>query len=245
METLIRLSRNQFELAGEFAECLSDFINLAAKRKKPVNIALSGGTTPGLLFSMLGDLYSKKTDWEYVHFFWGDERCVPPHDQESNYGLVRLKLLEKISIPPLNIHRIRGESDPVQEAQRYAGEIMSSCRGRNGLPVFDMILLGLGEDGHTASIFPGNESSFSSKKVCEVAVHPLSGQKRITITGSVINNADRVIFLVTGASKADIISQVIECPGISEYPAANVEPLHGTLEWYLDNDAASSLSQWA
>ena len=245
METIIKLSRNQLELASEFANELATIINNAAIRKSALTVALSGGSTPRLLLSVLGDHFSRKVSWDYAHFFWGDERCVPPYDPESNFGMTNKMLLSKISIPGSNIHRINGESDPDREVKRYSGEINNYCRIRNNLPVFDIIILGLGEDGHTASIFPGFEKSFSSGKVCEVATHPVTGQKRVTITGSVINNADNVVFLVTGLSKADIVAQVIESPGISEYPAANVEPSNGVLKWYLDNDAASMLYQSA
>jgi 6-phosphogluconolactonase len=245
LETIIKVSESQDELAAELAGELSEMINKAAFRKKPLTIALSGGNTPRLMFSVLGDNYSEKTDWSYVHFFWGDERCVPPDDPDSNFGMTRSVFLDKINIPASNIHRIRGESIPEQESVRYSEEIKKSARSGNNLPVFDLILLGLGDDGHTASIFPRNRELLFSDKICEVAIHPVSGQKRVTITGPVINNAANIIFLVSGAGKAEVVADIIENPGEVSYPAASIEPVHGTLKWYLDLDAASLLNQWA
>ena len=245
METEINISQNQNELAWDMARELVGLLNAASRRKKPVSVALSGGSTPKLLFSILGDNFSTLVRWEYVHFFWSDERCVPPDDQESNFGAAKSLLFDKINIPERNIHRIKGEDNPEDEAARYSAEILEILGQMDGLPVFDFVSLGLGEDGHTASIFPANNNLFLSEKICEVTSHPVSGQKRITLTGSVINNAVNILFLVSGSSKAPIVSEIIESPGISVYPAASVEPVHGTLRWFIDIDAASMLSQWA
>jgi 6-phosphogluconolactonase len=245
VETIIKISESQSELATELAGEIAEMIGRAAFRKAPLTIALSGGSTPRLLFSVLGDKYPGNTDWKYVHFFWGDERCVPPDDADSNYGMTKKTLLDKIKIPGSNIHRIKGEAPPDREAVRYSAEIKKITRTLNDLPIFDLIILGLGDDGHTASIFPGNRGLLFSEKICEVASHPLSGQQRVTITGPVINNADNIIFLVTGSGKAKIVADIIEKPGAVSYPAASIEPVHGTLKWYLDIDAASMLSQWA
>jgi len=245
LETVIKISENQADLANDLAGELSEMINRAAARQRALTVALSGGRTPEILFMVLGSKYSEITDWNYVHFFWGDERCVKPDDPESNFGMTCRTFLNKIKIPESNIHRIRGEEDPGEEAIRYAGEIRSVTKSLNNLPAFDLIILGLGDDGHTASIFPDFRNLLSSKQVCEVSAHPQSRQKRITLTGPVINNAFSIIFLVTGLSKAEIVSDIIDRPGEVDYPAASIEPMHGTLKWYLDRDAASMLSQWA
>jgi 6-phosphogluconolactonase len=242
---LIKISESQSELAAGLASELSEIINKAAFLKKTLTIALSGGSTPRLLFSVLAEQYSKKTDWSFVHFFWGDERCVPADDPDSNFGMTRSVLLDRINIPETNIHRIRGESLPEKEAVRYSAEIKKTARSGDDLPVFDLVILGLGDDGHTASIFPRNRELLFSEKICAVATHPVTGQKRVTITGPVINNADNIIFLVTGSAKATVVADIIENPGEVSYPAASIEPSHGTLKWYLDNEAASLLNQWA
>ncbi|HVN58822.1 MAG TPA: 6-phosphogluconolactonase [Bacteroidales bacterium] len=245
MQTLIKISDDQGILADELAAEISELVNKSASRKKPFFMALSGGTTPELLFGILGRKFGRSTDWSHTHIFWADERCVPPGDKESNYGMTRRNLLDLISIPESNIHRINGEAPPEEEAKSYSSEISNLVPALNGWPAFDLVLLGLGNDGHTASIFAGDKRLLRSEHICCVATHPVSGQKRITITGKVINNAFRVFFLVTGLSKADVVAEVIECPGEVDYPAASIEPEHGLLKWYLDNDAASMLNQWA
>lgn len=209
---------------------------------KTFTVALSGGSTPELFFSILGDKYSKSIPWQYVHFFWGDERCVPPDDPESNYGMTFRKLFVKIEIPASNIHRIAGEMDPKKEASRYSEEISAFTKSRDGLPEFDLILLGMGDDGHTASIFPENMELLNSLKICAVSSHPVTKQKRITITGRVINNADYVTFLVTGKKKAAIVEKIINKDNyIHNFPAGNIVPVYGNLSWCLDEDAGSLL----
>lgn len=245
MNKVIKISPGQTELAWDFAREISELINSADSRKKTLNIALSGGTTPKLMLSVLGDNFADTVSWKNVHFFWVDERCVPPGDSESNFGMANKVFLDKINIPAKNIHRIRGEKNPEKEAVRYSGEISRHTPQLNNLPFFDLIVLGLGLDGHTASIFPGNIELLNSDKICEVAVHPVSQQKRVTLTGRVINNAENIIFIVTGVNKAEVVSEIIKNPGIVDYPAAFIEPTNGVLKWYLDDDAASLLNQWA
>ena len=218
------------ELVGQITRSVQD---------RSFSIALSGGSTPKLLFQALAERYRDSADWRKVSLFWVDERCVPPDDPESNYGMTRDTLLEKIVFPPGNIHRIRGEEDSDSEALRYSEVIERSVVRKNERPFFDVVLLGLGEDGHTASIFPGNAYLFSAGETCAVAVNPYSGQKRITITGRIINNAGMVIFLVSGKKKAEIVNKIICGAGKTEYPAGYVRPVDGKVIWYLDDEAAS------
>lgn len=224
-------------MAIEFAEEIAAMITDSNEQKKSLTIALSGGGTPKILYSILGTRYSDSIIWKNVHFFWGDERCVPPDDLESNYGMTKKVFLDKITIPLSNIHRIMGENNPAEEIIRYSNEIADFTLKRGGWPVFDLIILGLGEDGHTASIFPGNNKLFNSDKICEIAIHPVSFQKRITVTGKVINNAENVIFLVTGDKKAKVVSSILERPGTVDYPAGLIKPGTGILKWYLDEAA--------
>jgi 6-phosphogluconolactonase len=239
----IKIFPTPFKLAERFAEELIRMVKESADKRRTFTIALSGGITPKLLFSVLGERFLNSVPWEYVHFFWGDERCVPPDNSDSNFGMTDKVFLEKIKIPPENIHRIKGEKDPEEEAVRYSDEIARFTGERGGLPLFDLIILGLGEDGHTASIFPGNNMLLNSEKICDIAIHPLSFQKRITITGNVINNAENVIFLVTGAHKAKVVSDIIERRGTVDYPAAHIEPQQGILQWYLDDAAAKMIDK--
>lgn len=235
----IRIFHSPYEMAESFAEELTGLIKEASEIQRPLTIALSGGSTPELLFSILGDHYSASVNWEYVHFFWGDERCVAADDPQSNYGMVKHRFIDKIVIPDLNIHRIIGENDPVKESVRYSEEISINTITHNGLPRFDIVILGLGEDGHTASVFPGQEHLLESVEICEVATHPLTGQKRITLTGRVINNADHIVFMVSGTKKAAVAGEIINRGPLSQsYPAAHIIPTHGRLSWYLDDEAS-------
>ena len=242
MDESLKIFPTPDKLAEKFAEEMVSIITRSVKQKKLFSVALSGGSTPELLYSVLGEHYPKLEIWEFVHFFWGDERCVPPDDPESNYGMARHRLFEKIIILSSNIHRIKGENDPYREAQRYSEEISEYVRKKNDLPSFDLIILGLGEDGHTASIFPGNKDLFFSEKICEVALHPVTQQKRITLTGKVINNADFVAFLVTGNKKAEIVEKILKKNSLAiNYPASYIDPVHGVVKWFIDKEAGRLL----
>jgi 6-phosphogluconolactonase len=242
LDKSVKVFPTAYKLAEKFAEELIRMISEYAKKNKPFSVALSGGSTPELFFSVLGDHFSKPATWENVHFFWVDERCVPPGSRESNYGMARRKFLDKIDIPSSNIHRMKGEDEPEKEASRYSEEISLFTGKRDGLPLFDLIILGLGKDGHTASIFPGHKELFSSDKICEVAIHPGTLQKRITLTGKVINNADSVTFLVTGKKKADIVEKIINKSASARYlPASYIIPVYGVLSWFIDEDAGMLL----
>jgi 6-phosphogluconolactonase len=242
LKNSVKIFSTPSELAEKFAEELILWINEAEQKRKPISVALSGGSTPVLLFSVLGDKFSGSVHWEYVHFFWSDERCVPPDSSDSNYRMTRNMLFDKILIPSSNIHRILGENDPECEALRYSDEIDSFTEKRNGQPLFDIIILGIGEDGHIASIFPGNLHLFNSGKICEVAIHPVTLQKRITMTGRVINNANSVTILVTGRNKAAIVEKILhENPFAKDSPASHIVPSPGELRWFLDREAGSLL----
>lgn len=242
MEWSVKNFPTPYLLAEKFAEDMVGLINESAKRKKPFSVALSGGSTPELLFTRLGDYYSKSIPWEYVRLFWGDERCVTPDDSDSNYGMTKRILIDKIDIPASNIHRIKGEEEPGAEASRYSAEISGCMAERDGFPVFDMVILGLGEDGHTASIFPGHLDLLVSEKICEVAVHPVTNRQRVTLTGKVINNAEVVVFLVTGRKKAAIVEKIIhKSPSSLIFPASYIMPVYGDLTWYIDEEAGSLL----
>ena len=240
MDRNIKIFPTPQSLAESLSLDLVSRIREADSMEHPFTMALSGGSTPRLLFSVLGDLYTSSVAWDKVHFFWVDERCVPPEDHESNFGMTYEVLLSKIKIPRENIHRMKGEDDPAIEAERYSKEINDFSVRRAGLPFFDIMLLGLGEDGHTASIFPGNEKLFQTEKTCTTVVHPSTGQTRITLTGKIINNAASVIFLVTGKNKAMIVNNIIEKhKNKKQFPASFVKPSDGRVFWYLDEDAGS------
>ena len=242
MDNIVKIFPTPEKLAEEFALEIIRSVDESLRKIKPFTLALSGGSTPELLFRLLGEKFAASIPWHQVHLFWSDERCVAPDDPQSNYGMVLSTLLSKIEIPGVNIHRIKGEENPEEEALRYSSEISLNTRARNGRPVFDLVLLGLGEDGHTASIFPGHPELLESDKTCEVAYHPVTGQKRITLTGRVINNAEEVAFLVTGTKKEIVVDKLFKKdPDSLNYPAAHIVPVNGRLSWYLDREAGGLL----
>lgn len=209
-------------------------------QSQQLNLAVSGGSTPKYLFTLLAEEeYRTQIPWENVRFFWVDERCVEPTDPESNFGMTYDALLQYAFVPAQNIFRMKGEDIPENEAQRYINLLRKELPAKNGFPVFDLVLLGIGDDGHTASIFPNNLNLLDSEKSVEVATHPVSGQKRITLTGKTINHADQVIFLVNGENKAAIIREIVQqTPTAKKYPAAYMHNYAGKIEFYMDIAAA-------
>lgn len=236
-----------FENASLAAHAVASLIQEMAIAKQQLslalNIAVSGGSTPKQLFTLLAeDDYRNQIPWEFVRFFWVDERCVEPAHPESNFGMTYDALLQYAFVPAQNIFRMKGEDIPANEAIRYASLLRKELPVKDGYPVFDIVLLGIGDDGHTASIFPDNMAMLESEKSVDVATHPVSGQKRITLTGKTINNANQVIFLVTGKNKSGIIREIINGTTEAEkYPAAYVGNFNGIAAFFLDIPAASEI----
>lgn len=238
MNNCVKVFNNKEDLADAITY---EFIGTLIKQKGKRYIAFSGGNTPLLFFKKLS-MSDVKIKWNNIHLFWCDERCVPPSDNESNYGMIKKVLLDNENIPPENIHRIKGEDEPFKEAKRYSDEINQIVPSFNNIPSFDWIFLGVGDDGHTASIFPDQMHLIKSQKIAEVAHQPVTGQKRITLTGKVLNNASRITFLVTGENKKEIIKKIFDDDSRAKmYPAYFIKALHGKTEWYLDKDSASFL----
>jgi 6-phosphogluconolactonase len=228
---------------------IEDLITLSHTDKEAVHIVLSGGSTPKQIFELLANPhYAARVNWKRCHFWWGDERCVPADDPESNYGAVKKQLFDALpDLPRENIHPIDGVINPDQSSISYTSEIrkyveVAKHLPGNHLPVFDWIWLGMGDDGHTASLFvdgvPLDDDCWTV-----VAKHPVSRQKRVTITMGVINAAKRVTFLVTGKGKAEMVAKIL---GSGDqylfYPAKHVALKEGRLEWYLDQGAAELLT---
>ena len=204
------------------------------------HLALSGGNTPKKLYQILAkEPFLSSIQWSKVQIFWGDERAVFPNSPRSNYRMAYDVLLSKIPIPGENVHRIRGEDYHETEADRYASVLLSHTGTRLGqTPVIDVILLGMGTDGHTASLFPGQKKALYSSKLVENTRHPLTSENRISLTLKVINNARNVLFMVTGSDKAKVIKEIkCHAPGHTRYPAAMVQPVKGNLIWLLDRAA--------
>ena len=236
---ILKIFNTPEETARGFALFLTEDI---AASEGIYTIALSGGSTPKILFRILAEEFSHKIDWQKVHFYWGDDRMVPAANPESNFGEAKRLLFDSVSVPENNIHAINGIKPVLEEAQKYSAELMKFLPQSNGLPRFSMMLLGMGDDGHTASIFPNQMYLLNSEKICEPAKHPESGQARVTMTGRVINNSEKIIFLVTGKNKSAKISEIINKKGnFLNYPSANISPTNGELYWFMDSDAAGEI----
>ena len=205
-------------------------------------MALSGGMTPRSVYELLAsDVFRARVPWESVHVFWGDERCVPPEHPDSNFKMANDALLRHVDIPASHIHRIHGESKPEHASLAYEEEIRRMFNvDRNTIPVFDLILLGLGDDGHTASLFPGT-SALSERERLVTGVFVQSKKTyRVTLTYPVINRAHHVLFLVSGKGKAAILADVLQSD-TGTFPAQLIRPVGGDLQWLVDQDAASQL----
>ena len=230
-------------VAEEIANLIASKIKQKKNVSEPFNLAISGGNTPNILFDMLAEELADKIAWNTLRLFWVDERCVDPNDPESNFGNVYRILLKNVPIPPENIFNMKGDNEPVVEVLRYQNVLKKELPEKNGLPVFDLVLLGMGDDGHTASIFPHEIELWNNENNCVTATHPESGQIRVSLTGKVINAAKNVVFLVTGKNKAEKVKEIIEQPDVmrKKYPAALVQPDSDNLYWYLDEYAAEMI----
>lgn len=234
------------EMSEAAAKLFTARVAEAVSARGRFTAALSGGKTPVAIYAFLAQApFISQIPWACVHLFWGDERCVPPDHGDSNYRLVRELLLDHVPIPPANIHRMPGEMDPAEAAARYEGQLRDFFAPHgDGPPVFDFILLGLGEDGHTASLFPGTRAIREPARW--VLGHYVDLQKgwRITLTPPVINAARMVAFIVAGAGKAAVLKEILEGPFRPDtLPAQIVRPADGTLLWMLDQEAAALLKE--
>ncbi|MDO5674695.1 MAG: 6-phosphogluconolactonase [bacterium] len=240
--------RNYRSFTGpeQAAHFLADELKALSLAGDTSHVVLSGGSTPRLWFEILAQPpYAEAIRWTSLHFWWGDERCVPAQDADSNYGQAKRLLFDHVAIPTGNLHPMRGGEKPEAEARRLSEEIESMVAKQQGLPVFDWIILGMGADGHTASLFP-EQTDFSEKRLAVVARHPQSGQKRISLSATQLAACRRLTFLVLGADKAARVSEIFSHPaGSLPYPAARISAAHGPTEWYLDTASASDLPETA
>jgi|ERR1044071_914866 6-phosphogluconolactonase len=209
-------------------------------------VALSGGSTPKRVYELLAsESYREQLEWSKVHIFFGDERCVPPDDAESNYRMANEALLSCVDLPAKNIHRMNGVGDAISNARLYEDE-MRAFFNDAAWPRFDLILLGMGDDGHTASLFPGTEVLMEGEAwVAGLWVEKL-GAYRITLTAPAINHAAHILFLVTGENKAARLAEILKGErDPMRLPARLIKPLDGTLEWLIDKAASSGLGlEW-
>jgi 6-phosphogluconolactonase len=208
-------------------------------------IALSGGSTPKRLYSLLAsDLYRVQIDWALVDVFWGDERCVPADSPDSNYYMAQETLLSRVPIPANQVHRMPADEADREAAALHYTQEMQRVFGSNGIPNFDLIQLGMGPEGHTASLFPHQDALKETQRLVMAVTVPKPPPPRLTFTPPLLNAARHVQFLVTGDEKAEALKQVLEGPyQPDEYPAQIVRPQNGEVLWMLDTAAASLLQK--
>jgi len=238
---------NVFSTPDEVLQHLADYFVYLANQNIEVRgrfaVALSGGSSPKKLYELLAsDAYKGKVDWDKVDFFFGDERYVPHTSPESNYRMAKLALLDPLEIPSTHVFAVDTEPEPAPAALAYATNIQSYF---NGLPArFDLVLLGLGDNAHTASLFPHTPVLHEQASTVKEAFLPEQQVYRITLTAPLINQAQAVAFLVYGQDKAQAVQQILEADrDIEQYPAQLIAPKEGDLQWFLDSAAASELSE--
>jgi 6-phosphogluconolactonase len=235
-------------LSRAVANTLVEHISASLQTCDVYSIALSGGTTPRRLYALLADdpELRGQIPWDRVHFFWGDERHVPPDHPESNYHMAFEAMLSRVPIPPDNIHRMRAEDpDADKAAGDYGREICRFFGIKSGqIPVFNCVLLGLGTDGHTASLFPATSALTENKRLVVANWVTKFNSYRLTLTLPVFNNAAQILFLVCGEDKSETLKAVLEGNRkSSRYPAQRILPSDGKLIWFLDRSAAGRLTR--
>jgi 6-phosphogluconolactonase len=228
-------------LAQRCSDAVAALLIQAVQDFGEASVALAGGSTPLRMYEILAEQHQHTVPWQSVHFFWSDERCVPPDDTASNYANAQRVLLAWIPCWQEKVHRLRGEEIPQQEAQRYSrrlGELFADQLGEGEIS-FDLVLLGMGADGHTASIFPGDQTALAATEPC-VAVDGSKGSPavpRLTLTLPVINNAKQVFVLAAGAEKHPVFREVMQGGTSMSSPIALVRPISGSMHWWVDKAA--------
>lgn len=234
--TRVQVLADAQELARAASWYIQDLVLKAARSRGRVLLALSGGSTPLPVYERLAKL---ALPWARLHLFWGDERCVPPEDQHSNYGNALRKFISHVPIPEANIHRIQGELGPQEAAQIYEDDLRKFFGP--GPPAMDLVLLGMGADGHTASLFPGGPELEDSQRWVITSQPPIGTEPalpRVTLNLPVINAARAVLFLVAGGDKRPVTSRILRTLGNgNQLPAGMVRP-KGDVAWFMDRKAA-------
>lgn len=246
MELRLRIYDDLDTLTRAAADDLAALLTAPATAHRALTIALSGGSTPQGLYALLAQPpYAHSLPWSRVHFFWGDERCVSIEHPESNYGQAQQALLQHVPVPAENIHRIRIELPPAEAAADYAHQLAQHADPGLRWPRFDLVLLGLGEDGHTAALFPGLITQRERRSpVLHVQASYLGRPaERITLTPLVFNDARHIFFLVAGEKKAPAVRAVLKGYADPEQiPASRIRPTAGVVTWLLDRAAAKLLT---
>jgi 6-phosphogluconolactonase len=241
-----RISPSADALAATAADYFASSVSAAAESRGIARVAISGGSTPKATFALLADQsapYFARVPWDKLQLFWVDERCVPPTDKDSNYRMTNEAMLSKVPLPAVQIHRMEGELDPQLAASRYEAMLREEFRLEGAeVPAFDLVLLGMGDDGHTASLFPHTQALHETERLV-VANHVLQKETwRITLTKPVINQGREVAFLIEGAGKAQVLHDVFLGPHDPQSkPSQLIRPANGRLTLLLDSTAAAKL----
>ncbi len=243
----IRILDDAQAVASSAADEFARLAQSAADSNGRFTVALSGGSTPKALYSLLAERTAQKKSpdipWSKIHLFFGDERHVPPDHSDSNFRMANETMISRVPIPPENVHRIHSENDDAAAAALQYDETMAQVFGlkENALPGFDVVLLGMGPDGHTASLFPGTRAVHELRRRVAANWVPKFNSFRITLTRPVLNNAAHVMLLVCGADKAPALSEVMGSGSPDDYPVKYIQPTNGGLLWLLDKAAAAKL----
>jgi 6-phosphogluconolactonase len=239
---MIKVFNSINELSQYAADLFVEIANQSIAKRGRFLAALSGGSTPMRLYELLGNKFQNKADWSRIHFFWGDERCVPVKDAGNSYGQTKKVWFEKINIPDEHIHRVLSELEPDSAAMEYARTLKDFAEPPLEWPCFDLALLGMGDDGHTASLFPNSPMEMDSPTLAVTANYQGRPANRVTLTPKVLNSSRNIVFLVTGKSKAETLSRVLGDLYIpKELPAQRIAPTDGNLDWLIDQEAGSLL----
>jgi len=230
------------DVARAGAEQFRDAAVEAIQQKGVFHVALSGGSTPRIVHARLSAASMRsRIAWDRVRFFFGDERCVPPESDRSNYRMAKETLLDPMGIPPGHVFRMRGEEEPRRAAEEYRDILAREFAGE-AMPRFDLVFLGMGPDGHTASLFPGTRALRASRSPVAANWVPKFSEWRLTLTYPALNSARRIVFLVTGAEKRPAAERILKRrKGWRDLPAAGVRPSAGSLLWLLDEEAGGGL----
>jgi 6-phosphogluconolactonase len=243
MKPKIKIYKNIDDLSRAAAEIFTESVSQAITQRGKFLVALSGGSTPNQLYQLLASApYRDQIDWERAHVFWGDERCVPADDRGNNYFQARQALLDQVNIPADNVHRVLSTLEPASAALEYARTLKEFAAPPLAWPRFDLVLLGMGDDGHTASLFPGSPVNETEPVIAVTANYQDRPANRVSLTPMVFNSARRVIFLVTGLGKAVTLTQVLsDIYTMDLLPAQRIQPIDGEVLWLVDEAAASKL----
>jgi len=239
---MIKVFNDINELSQYAANLFVETANQSIAKRRRFLSALSGGNTPMQLYKLLGDSFHDRVDWTHVHFFWGDERCVPVDDAGNSYGQTKKVLFDKINISDENIHRVLSELAPDSASREYARTLSGFAESPLAWPRFDLALLGMGDDGHTASLFPNSPVDVDSPTLAVTANYQGRPANRVTLTEKVLNSSRNIVFLVTGKSKAETLNKVINgAYQPEEFPAQRIAPTDGNLIWLVNEEAGSLL----